>query len=1308
MFALFAAANATAATRAIRIVEIAPRAGEDAEWLELEATEATELAGWQLVSDGGAPYAFPPELPPLEPGARVLVVFDGQGSDADDTDLSDGLAILHAPPGALGDEVGHAALYTGPAFSAETIHDFVAWGAPPGELGLFAAQAGVWPAEAWVSLHPGSGVEFEGAPLAPDLSAGLLAGREAGVASSWTVYLGEDRSPGGANPVPRPTFFTPDPDAALAQDGFALGWWGLAGAVYRFQLSEEPGFGAPFVDLELAEPVYSPPSGPPPGAYFWRVLTILDGIGESAWSAPLPIEVVPGGAGPESSAGPSQPVAQRILTPLTWLRQRKDTDLLCLDGDDEAPAAGNGWDVTHPDAIYAHGRNNCVRASIAMVVTQYGGDLSQDRIAYEYFERNGNPIRDFSGGTAVGNPHADLGHDLTTIMCGNTGASGGILFAWAMGLSQSNIGYGFGKPSFAQVRAWLDADRPIMAANDPPPGSVGHMRVIAGYRIQSNGTQQVRVFDPASGQTWQNYGTFPVGCRYVPPASAPSVRSDEAGIALDTDGDGITDWDEQMRFGTSPTVRDSDGDRVPDKADVREYVFDAAGRYWLRSADVDADGLRKERDADNDGDGFFDGCEDWDGDGRRDVADGESSNFAGTSDGFEPNDTASTAAAVAAGSFAGRITPGDLDFFQLTLDDFYDVELELDYPLIGGALEAEFDEVPASTPASGRLVLDRSRVPPGARILEVAGATGSAANCYVGDLALQASTLAADRFDDQLPIGEPRNDTFANRTMLPDGTIFESVLLSSSVDDLNFDVANDVDWFDALLPPQTNPQTGQSECLASPPSDPAFYQGYFEVRALPSAAGTAWPFEIRATDASGATIASTAGGSLVLECPQDSSGDRVRLSVRAQGGRRNFYDLVLYYTRWNALLDVPPWLLELVRPPLVRELPPLPNEIIPPVPFPRDPEDYARALAGEPPVDPPVDYALLRWEGGTLTLRLLAPLGASFQLTVLNEEQEIVGVTGFGAARAAGPAGVETLVLPDLPPGVYVLAVTGDPLSSYSLAAGPPPADDAADAPLVGPGRYALDLAESTPDGDTSCQAEPAPDVWLRYRAEASGTLVVRSCGTHDLGGTDLGVDALLSVHREVPGTPANELACNDDWPSGSDPGGCEGRDAELPLDAALRVAVEREEEVWIRASRFAASSDGLLLVEVLLELADSDEDGIPDEEDVCPFAPDPGQEDVDEDGVGDACDDCIERPDPEQLDTDEDGYGNACDPDYNNDGAVGIQDFNRLRAQFNKTTDDPDFDPVVDSNGDGAIGIPDFNLLRALFGGAPGPSALR
>ncbi len=120
----------------------------------------------------------------------------------------------------------------------------------------------------------------------------------------------------------------------------------------------------------------------------------------------------------------------------------------------------------------------------------------------------------------------------------------------------------------------------------------------------------------------------------------------------------------------------------------------------------------------------------------------------------------------------------------------------------------------------------------------------------------------------------------------------------------------------------------------------------------------------------------------------------------------------------------------------------------------------------------------------------------------------------------------------------------------------------------------------------------------------------------------------------------------------------------------------------------------------------DSDGDGAPNATDNCPIAANPAQLDADADTVGDACDNCSQRANADQRNTNGDQYGNVCDPDYNDDGAVGIPDFNLLRTQFGKRSDiNRDFNPNVDHNGDGVIGLPDFNVLRSYFGGAPGPA---
>lgn len=607
------------------------RSGAGARWttplaLTSPVVADPDISGWQVSNQSGGNYTIPAALPPVPSNAFVLIYFDGQGPAADDYDFSDGKAVLHTPAG-LTDffhtSADQAALYTGATHNAQTIRDFVAYGGPPSAAADDAIAAGLWKTGWWVELHLGSGAAEEGAADPTRQSIGLYPGHANLSPDDWAFYQEADLTPGAANPVPRAEWSTVSNGATMASDGFALGWPLVPGATYELQMDDDQNFGSPLISITLTQPFYAPAAPPPAGVYWWRVRPIMGSGQAAAWSAPRQVTIV--AVAPNyalQDAATAQQVDAVNVVNITWLRQRKDTRLLCLDGDNEGDPSTNAseeaWDAVHPDAIYVHGRNNCVRASIAMIVTHYGGSLSQDRLAYRLFENWGSPIEN-SG--ELNNPLRDLGHDHTTLVCGGDGSNGGALLAWALGINMADYHYAYAKPSFAQVTGWIDAGRPIMRFHG------GHQTVIGGYRTLGDGTQQIRLFDPWSGTTWENYNTLAITCYYVPPASAPNVRSDEASIWTDSDGDGIMDWDEQNRFPTSSVLQDTDGDWVTDKQDLREYVFTAAGAYNLRSADFDGDGVRKEADPDNDNDGAVDGCEDFNYNGKYESGLGESDNF---------------------------------------------------------------------------------------------------------------------------------------------------------------------------------------------------------------------------------------------------------------------------------------------------------------------------------------------------------------------------------------------------------------------------------------------------------------------------------------------------------------------------------------------------------------------------------------------------------------------------------------------------------------------------------------------------------
>lgn len=67
--------------------------------------------------------------------------------------------------------------------------------------------------------------------------------------------------------------------------------------------------------------------------------------------------------------------------------------------------------------------------------------------------------------------------------------------------------------------------------------------------------------------------------------------------------------------------------------------------------------------------------------------------------------------------------------------------------------------------------------------------------------------------------------------------------------------------------------------------------------------------------------------------------------------------------------------------------------------------------------------------------------------------------------------------------------------------------------------------------------------------------------------------------------------------------------------------------------------------------VASADGDLVPDCQDNCPAVANPDQADADADGVGDLCDNCVGTANPDQADFDGDGLGDACDPDDDDDG---------------------------------------------------------
>jgi hypothetical protein len=209
----------------------------------------------------------------------------------------------------------------------------------------------------------------------------------------------------------------------------------------------------------------------------------------------------------------------------------------------------------------------------------------------------------------------------------------------------------------------------------------------------------------------------------------------------------------------------------------------------------------------------------------------------------------------------------------------------------------------------------------------------------------------------------------------------------------------------------------------------------------------------------------------------------------------------------------------------------------------------------------------------------------------------------------------------------------------------------------------------------------------LRLETGAAGASVLR--WTRSLGGHT------SNVYR---GTlqPVGPRARNETCFDAEDPGTLTGEPQAPPAGRAFYYLVSARNTCGESFAGSDASGAGYYAAQACGSLnRDSDADGLPDEEDVCPLASDPSQYDADADTVGDACDVCIETPDPGQedadadgsgdvcdncpvlsnpgqIDTDGDGLGDACDPDDDADGVADELDCSPLDGTISAPPGDP------------------------------------
>lgn len=621
--------DAATATRVVLSeVLYEPRTGERPFVEILNAgTNAADLSMMSL-QIGGKAHLLSRVSEPLAPGERLLIRFDGEGR-------SEG-RVLHATAGiTLPAEGGRIELRG----ADDRVLDRVAWGTAPGAI---APGAGGLTRLDDVRSRPGRSIGRPPGASTPDAP------------SEWTAYSPDAVTPGAANPLPAVAELMPIDGAILDATSARLTWYPEPGSHrYQVQIATGADFAQPIVDIAVSD-AEAQTGALAPGRYFWRVRAVAADGTRAPFSAASGFELGAGGSDRASAAraaplaasirrvrADAMPVQQRSLA-VPYLTQHKDSPLLQLENPRYRDA--HGWDVDHKvfrnaDKSDSH---NCAVANVAMVNRYFGGDLTQDRIGYEVLSdavaRHAARLGQGSLGPVLADPRFramlnevrpgpemdfPYGRGLNTLQ-----VTAALLFA--LGVEPVlTPDYSSKETLWTDIVSEIDAGRPVVAAGRR------HTYTIRAYS-RSGARRTISLNDPANGRYTVDFDAWAaapanISTWRIPPGATGALIEAEA--SLDSDGDGVMDFDETRRFKTDPRNRDSDGDLVPDKEDIASGVFEVEfGLGYAMFAqtvdsgrDYDEDRLPTERDPDSDNGGCLDGDEDLDRDGFRTGS--ERSNF---------------------------------------------------------------------------------------------------------------------------------------------------------------------------------------------------------------------------------------------------------------------------------------------------------------------------------------------------------------------------------------------------------------------------------------------------------------------------------------------------------------------------------------------------------------------------------------------------------------------------------------------------------------------------------------------------------
>ena len=282
------------------------------------------------------------------------------------------------------------------------------------------------------------------------------------------------------------------------------------------------------------------------------------------------------------------------------------------------------WDRPNLDAptIEWHEDVRCWAIAAQVMNHFYGGNLTQDEIVYHGhyidvepllspFRPEGGEIKKAKDSIVIidpvtGDPINEVAETLK----------------WALNVDRLN--YGEGMPSYATVKNAIDNKKLVYMVIPE------HAMLIYGYVGDAANYAYYYAFIDNNGSigTSLNYEVEVYGY-FIPNVTYGEVGMSDIRVHTDSDGDGITDFEEETRFGTDVFHVDTDNDGIEDKREIYDCAINAAGDfsggikyggvykdnsdldyelYRIRNVcDRDKDSVLSIRDSDDDGDGVEDG-----------------------------------------------------------------------------------------------------------------------------------------------------------------------------------------------------------------------------------------------------------------------------------------------------------------------------------------------------------------------------------------------------------------------------------------------------------------------------------------------------------------------------------------------------------------------------------------------------------------------------------------------------------------------------------------------------------------------------